>query len=341
MSKNKKRILWIFVGIIAAVAISLIPVNSYVESPGGAYNVGDYLKVKNRKNTNKPNFYFTAVTIRPAFVLDYATILFQKYHEIIPKQEIDGDLSREQSDVVDEIYMANSVNDAKLVAATAANIPHQQKFAGVYVMNVAENSDFYQRLKVGDLILSIDNQQFLNTKDLISYVGKKAINDKVTVEIKRDNKIKKYRGKVMKISKAGQHGIGISLIAKESVATTPEVDVDTQNIGGPSAGLMFSLGLYQEFTNKKLFDGQKVAGTGTIDAKGHVGSIGGIDKKVVSAAKSGAKIFFCPKEVVTGEKKSDSNYATAQKTAKDINTKMKIIPVNNFSEALNYLTQQK
>ena len=65
-------------------------------------------------------------------------------------------------------------------------------------------------------------------------------------------------------------------------------------IGGPSAGLIFSLGVYDTLTPGALTGGTDVAGTGTIDERGHVGPIGGIQQKIVAAADAGAKIFLVP-----------------------------------------------
>ncbi len=68
----------------------------------------------------------------------------------------------------------------------------------------------------------------------------------------------------------------------------------SDDIGGPSAGLMFSLGVYDTLTPGSLTGGNDVAGTGTIDEQGRVGPIGGIQQKIVAAADAGAKVFFVP-----------------------------------------------
>jgi PDZ domain-containing protein len=68
----------------------------------------------------------------------------------------------------------------------------------------------------------------------------------------------------------------------------------SEDIGGPSAGLIFSLGVYDTLTPGALSGGTDVAGTGTIDERGRVGSIGGIQQKIVAAADAGAKVFLVP-----------------------------------------------
>ena len=121
------------------------------------------------------------------------------------------------------------------------------------------------------------------------------------------------------------------------VVTKPEVKINSGDIGGPSAGLMFTLECYQLFTRKNLSPNQKIAGTGTIDSNGKVGMIGGVDKKVIAASRQGMKVFFAPTDRPSGVKKGETNYAEAVRTAKKIHTRMKIVPVARFEDALNYL----
>ena len=93
-----------------------------------------------------------------------------------------------------------------------------------------------------------------------------------------------------------------TLVAPAAVITQRRVDaLDAQKItfkvsktGGPSGGLVFSIGLVELLTEKDLMQGRHVAGTGTIDSRGVVGPIGGINEKILSAKKVGATIFFAP-----------------------------------------------
>jgi PDZ domain-containing protein len=73
-----------------------------------------------------------------------------------------------------------------------------------------------------------------------------------------------------------------------------EVDIALENVGGPSAGLMFALGIVDKLTEEDITGGQVIAGTGTITADGVVGSIGGIRHKMFGALDDGATIFFAP-----------------------------------------------
>ncbi|WP_369813161.1 S16 family serine protease [Virgibacillus halodenitrificans] len=131
----------------------------------------------------------------------------------------------------------------------------------------------------------------------------------------------------------GKVGIGIRLVTDRSVTVDPEVHFSSGRIGGPSAGLMFSLEIFDQLTEEDFTRGYEIAGTGEIDYNGNVGRIGGIDKKVVAADREGADIFFAPNE--NGNK--DSNYQVAKEKAAEIDTSMKIVPVNTFQDAVDYL----
>ena len=128
-------------------------------------------------------------------------------------------------------------------------------------------------------------------------------------------------------------GIGIGLVDDKDLIVHPEVTVHSDEIGGPSAGFMFSLEIYNQLTKEDLTKGYKIAGTGTISSDGTVGKIGGIEQKVVAADKAGAEIFFAP----NGNDEKDSNYHHAILTAKDIHSNMEIVPINTFDEAIDYL----
>lgn len=100
---------------------------------------------------------------------------------------------------------------------------------------------------------------------------------------------------------------------------------------------MMSLEIYNQLTKPDETKGYDIAGTGTIDVDGKVGPIGGIDQKVVAADKAGKDIFFAPNQ----NGASNSDYKNAVKTAKDIDSNMKIVPVDTMQDAIDYLNKLK
>ena len=179
----------------------------------------------------------------------------------------------------------------------------------------------------------------------MKYFNSQKLGDKVKVTYQEDGQEKSATGKIIKLEN-GKNGIGISLIDRTEVTSNIPIEFTTEGIGGPSAGLMFSLSIYTQLADPTLRDGRVIAGTGSINRDGEVGDIGGIDKKVVSAAKSGASIFFAPNNPVTKEMKkidpkAKTNYETAVEAAKKIKTDMKIVPVKTLQDAIDYLKNNK
>src|SRR5690606_23603033 len=107
-------------------------------------------------------------------------------------------------------------------------------------------------------------------------------------------------------------GLGISFVEDSTITTDPEVKIDSEQIGGPSAGLMFTLEIINQLLEEDITKGYDVAGTGTMEREGEVGRIGGIDQKVMAADKDGMEIFFAPHD---GEAENiESNYGLAVHT---------------------------
>lgn len=339
---NKSKLQKWLLGLAAffvIVVISLWPTKYYIEAPGSADQISQYIKSPAKKAN--PNFYLVTVSERRAVVIDYLASFFNKNESRYSQDELMGNQSSAAYNQMQQYYMENSQNNAKYYAAKKAGVYHKRKYLGVYVMDIMSNSTFKNKLKIGDTVTKVNGHKFNSTKKLMSYIQSQKVNDKITVEVLRNGKYKTYSGKVVRLKSTKKNGIGIQLVDHTQVVTKPEIKIDADGIGGPSAGLMFTLEAYQIFANKNLSPNQKIAGTGTIDENGKVGIIGGVDKKVVAASKQGMKIFFAPTDQPAGVKKSETNYAEAVKTAKRIHTKMKIVPVATFDDALNYLEKLK
>jgi PDZ domain-containing protein len=102
------------------------------------------------------------------------------------------------------------------------------------------------------------------------------------------------------------------------------VQISSGDVGGPSAGLMWALGLYDLLTPGDLTAGMTIAGTGTIDTRGGVGPIGGILDKVVAAERAGAMVFLVPADNMGELRDEDTG-------------DMRLISVNTFKDALDAL----
>jgi PDZ domain-containing protein len=115
-----------------------------------------------------------------------------------------------------------------------------------------------------------------------------------------------------------------ALIGIVSVANFPfDISIQSGDIGGPSAGLMWTLGLIDILTPGDLTGGRTIAGTGEIGPDGTVYPIGGIEEKVVAARRAGADVFLVPVDNAAG--------------ARSVAREMTIVPVKTYRDALKYL----
>lgn len=306
----------------------------YVSKPGMAKELSPIIKVENG-HSEQGDFMLTTIRMGKANIYSYLEAKLRKYEEIYPQGMILSKKETEEEYNVRQLHlMASSKLNAIEVAYRKAGLPVQYDYKGIYVMGVMEGMPAAGKLKAGDRVYKVDGHTFPSSKEFIDYVGSKHPGEKVTLTYTRDDAedtvtlaLQPFKDDLTKV------GIGISLVDDKEIVVDPKVNIKTDDIGGPSAGLMFSLEIYNQLTKEDLTKGYQIAGTGTIEPDGQVGPIGGIEQKIVAADKAGAEIFFAPNE--KGAKKS--NYLDAVKTGRDIGTKMKIVPIDTFDEAVFYL----
>ena len=151
---------------------------------------------------------------------------------------------------------------------------------------------------------AIDGKHYNSSQEFIKLISKYRSGKEITVTYLHNGKPKRAEGQTIMLDSVHRAGIGITLADRTEVSSPIKVSADMKGIGGPSAGLMMTLAIYQQVTGLNLRQGQKIAGTGTMNADGSVGDISGIDKKVVSSSKAGTKIFFAPNNPVSKAEKS-------------------------------------
>lgn len=325
----------------AAVIVLLIliggifyPMPYYIAEPGIAKKLQPIISVQNGYR-EKGNFMLTTVRMGPANIYSYAEAKLSKHEEIYPLDEVLSPQETEDEYNVEQLYlMSASKLNAIDVAYHKAGLPVHYKYKGIYVLSVLPDMPAYGKLQAGDRIFKVDGRSFSSSQEFIGYVSKKRAGDTLTFSFQRNKQIRTTKIKLEPFKQDPKRvGIGISLVDDKDIIVTPKVNIQTDQIGGPSAGLMFSLEIYNQLTKSDLTKGYQIAGTGTIAPDGSVGPIGGIKLKVVAADKAGAQIFFAPNE--HGAK--NSNYRDALQEAREIGTKMKIVPVDYFDDAVKYL----
>ncbi|MEK1379247.1 PDZ domain-containing protein [Limosilactobacillus fermentum] len=317
------------------------PLNLYIESPGSADSLKSYVTMKNHPDKYKGSFMITSVYLQQARPATYLWAKLNPHTSIESADSVTGGENSATYTKVQDFYMQSAINKAIAVAYRAAGQQYTKKYLGIYVLSVQSNSEFKKQIQVGDTITKVNGRHFDTAAGYQKYIASQKVGDKLTVTYLHNGKQKTATEPLVKIS-TGKPGIGIILTDNVKVTTKIPVSVNPGQLGGPSGGLMFSLQIYEQLTQQDLRHGRKIAGTGTIGADGSVGEIGGIDKKIIAAKNAGATIFFAPyvkptKEILKYEEGHKTNYQLAKETAKKYAPNMKVVPVQTFEDAVNYL----
>ena len=160
------------------------------------------------------------------------------------------------------------------------------------VASVGKGTPAEGKLEAGDLILSVDGKRLRTLNSLRRAIQKVPDGQAVSITVKRSGKTRTLSVTPTVQDKRKIIGVDIApAIVRFPFQVSLNID---KEIGGPSAGLMFSLGIYDTLTPGSLTGGETIAGTGTMDLSGAVGAIGGIDQKIAASREAGAKIFLVP-----------------------------------------------
>lgn len=206
---------------------------------------------------------------------------------VVPRELIYGDETDQQVEQRSAEDFANSQSAAETAALAELGYP-----AKVTVKEVTKGSPADGKLQAGDVITAVDGTKIDSAERLVGLIRAKPAGSTLVFEVTR-------AGAPLKIELVSKDDQGVPRVGfqPEATSTAPfTLDVPIENIGGPSAGLMLTLGMIDKIKPEDLTGGKIIAGTGTIDALGTVGPIGGIPQKLVAAKDAGAAYFLTPEQ---------------------------------------------
>ncbi|WP_340376307.1 PDZ domain-containing protein [Streptomyces sp. SS7] len=324
----------------------LIPVPYSEMSPGPTVNtLGEHdgepvLQIAGHK-TYATSGHLNMTTVRVTSA-DYRMNLVEAVYgwlahdnKVVPHDTLYPDgKTEEQSTQENAEEFSQSQESAKVAALKELDVPVQ---SWVIVSTVVKDSPAEGKLHAGDVIKAVDGTAVREPSDVAKLVTRHKPGQDVVFTIvpakeqaaaEKANKTA-TRTQDVTITTATSDDVGqkraIVGISAGTDHTFPfTIDIKLADVGGPSAGLMFALGIYDKLTPGNLTGGKFVAGTGTIDDEGKVGPIGGIEMKTVGARSQGAQYFLTPAE----------NCAAA---AKDTPSGLRLVKVATIDDALSAL----
>lgn len=197
-------------------------------------------------------------------------------------------VSQQEVQEENEAQMVDSQQEATAVGLRAAGFTVGQK---ITVSSVADGAPSGTTFQAGDVLVSVGGTPVTDAASVTGAVQKATPGSVLDVVVERAGAQVPLQAKTGTSSER-RTVLGIRL--KVDFVFPFTVTIDPGSVGGPSAGLMFSLGVYDTVTTGALTGGKNVAGTGTIDSAGDVGAIGGIRQKLVGAQRGGASYFLAP-----------------------------------------------
>lgn len=331
--------------LIVLLCIALLAHAPYAEmSPGPTVNtLGDYggdtvIQITGRK-TYPASGHLNMTTVRVTGA-DYSMNLVEsvlgwvrhddkvvEHGTLYPKGQ-----TAEQADQQNAEEFSESQDSAKVSALKVLKIPVGSR---VIVATVVKDSASDGVLHAGDVIKAVDGTAVKAPEDVAKLVTKHQPGEKVvfTVIPVTDAKNKSAATQQVTITTRQSHDelpsravVGISAGIEHLYPFT--IDIKLADVGGPSAGMMFALGIIDKLTPGDLTGGKFVAGTGTIDDAGKVGPIGGISLKTIGARNMGARFFLTPAD-------------NCEEAAKDVPSGLTLVKVTTIDDAMAALTDIK
>lgn len=231
-------------------------------------------------------------------------------------------------DESDEAYRRRNLQLMDQSTATAISVAFSRlpelaaaQPARVFVTGYAADTPAGEVIEIGDEIVSLAGVEVDGATALSEVLADATPGDDVAIEVVRDDERLAFEVELVESEQElGRPIIGIF------VRDLPFwIDIDSGIVGGPSAGMMYTLAIIEVLTEDSLTGGHVVAGTGTVDADGNVGAIGAVRQKVVAAEAAGAEFMLVPA----------SNFPDAMEAPRST---LELVSIGTIDDALEFLS---
>lgn len=289
-----------FVAIALAAALTFVGLPYVVMSPGPATNILGEVDGRPLLDVDGARTYptagrldFTTVSVDGGpgsriTVYDVARAWLSGSEEVLPVDQVfppDSDAEQLEEEGAAEMAASQTVATATALRALGRQVDELVVIAGV-----PEGSPSEGVLEPGDVLVTVDGTEAASADAVRAAVQRTEPGRTLPVVVRRDGAERTLT--VPTAESDGRTVIGVGLRLDYDLPV--EVTLRTGSVGGPSAGLMFSLAIYDVLTPGELTGARDIAGTGTMEDDGSVGPIGGIRQKLVGARGAGAEYFLAP-----------------------------------------------
>lgn len=322
---HHRQLQW-FILYIACIALVLCPTMYNVTYPAMTLNMNRYAHIGD--HSAKGTIDGVLVFERPAFPIDFI------YAKLFPEYELNRKLPGEPSIIETYSEVVTMKEDTnKLAAAVAlreAGVEDSIRFDGVVIMGIVANSPADGLLQAGDIITSINNTTIEKLDDLLMHMNEKVkAGDEIALQVKRADEIVPVNITTAIAGDGSQRAVmGISIQTAYSIFVNESLQFQSYiaHVGGPSHGAMLTLSFLDQLTAGDITNGLYVAGTGTIEADGTIGMVGGIAQKAYAVSRTAADVFFVP--------------AAGADIARIAAPQLNVVPVYTMADIIRWLEEQ-
>ena len=303
---TRRTLASVVVGVLLAglvVAAAFLPVPYVTMSPGPTVDVyaagkdGSLISVDGaRTYPTTGELRVTTVSVtspgQDLALVDALAAWFDRTRAVYPRDVIyPPDQTAEEQRQESSVQMASSQDTAVAVALRELgyDVPVQTEVRAVSTGMPADG-----KLRVGDVVVEVNGARVRDVSQVARLVQRTGPDAPATFVVERKGERRTIE--VVAEPAEGDPGtavVGIEIAGSYDFPVDIDLDLD-ENIGGPSAGLVFALAVYDTLTPGSLSGGHHIAGTGSLDTDGRVGPIGGVEQKIVAADEAGAELFLVP-----------------------------------------------
>lgn len=338
-SSNRPRGAWTLAGAcgagtaVLALGSFLVPAQYITEQPGPTFNtIGEYeghqlINIEGEKTYPvEGQLDMTTVSVAGGPNTDVNSLyvlsnFFDQSSNVVPSALMYAPTtSSEEVTARNTADMTDSQQNAEAAALTYLKKDFTEKLV---VAGLADNSASADKIQENDVVTAI-NGTSLTRYDQLNKLVNESEGKELNVTVERDGKEQTVAVTPSYNEESKKYLLGLYI--KKDYTFPFTVNYGLEEVGGPSAGMMFALGIIDELNPENMTGGKHFAGTGTIDSSGNVGPIGGAPQKLVGAKDSGAEIFLLPSE-------------NCADVAGRVPEGLTVIPVKTLDEAAQVVTQ--
>lgn len=336
-TNHRRRLLLGISGTLAVVVIVLgllIPLPYYILSPGTSRPTETLISVTGAETfENSGEVDFLTVSLRKATPVELFAAWVNPDLDVTPEEKILGKQTVDENRELNIRLMADSKDAAQYQALNRLGYAIESKGTGAVVASVVDGGPSAGLLVPGDVITRINDQEISYSQQLISVVSANAPGATLSLSVEPfDELISGARPardvQVVLGARTGDPSkgfLGVSTFTRDLSFNFPvQVSIDSGRVGGPSAGLAFTLGILDVMTPGSLTGGLRISSTGTMSLDGSVGPVGGVHQKVMASRRAGIDLMFVPA----------SEIEEARRFAGDL----RVEPVETLDQALEILT---